>query len=194
MGRTVSTATKKLTFEEWQNLPETKQRYEIVDGVMKVPPGATYFHQRLLRRLVRQLEDYVEGGDLGEVLTAPLDLLIQRQPLRTRQPDILYLSNERVPGRTRDEVIGVQFLEVGPDLAVEILSPSNTPREIAGRLRDYHQVGVRECWLVNPKAATIEILDLTGSEPRPVATFGGSNTLVTDLLPGFELNLSEVFR
>ena len=183
-----------LTFEEWRNLPETNQRYEIVDGVMIMPPAPTYFHQQVQSRIFLRLANFVESNGLGEVLPAPFDLLIQREPLRTRQPDILYLNPQQVPGETWDEVIGIHYLEVAPDLVIEVLSPSNTRRDIESRLRDYQQLGSRECWLFSQRARTAEILDLTGPEPRSVALFNVDETFRSDLLPGFSLNLQEIFR
>ncbi len=190
----MSMATKKLTFDEWQALPETNQRYEIIDGMMSVPLSQTYFHQRLLLRITARLDDFVEQNGLGEVLPAPLDVLIQREPLRTRQPDILYLDSQQAPGKTREEVIDIRFVEVAPVLTIEILSPSNTRRELASRLGDYQQIGVRECWLFDPYSQTAEITALDGEEPRSAAVFGGEDMLRSDLLPGFELGLREIFR
>jgi Uma2 family endonuclease len=190
----MSTATQRLTYEEWLNLPETKQRYEIVDGVVCMAPGATVFHQRIMRRVERRLSDFVEINGLGEVFTPPLDILIQREPLRTRQPDILFLSARRMVIGGPEEAIATKFLDVPPDIVVEILSPSDTPSVLNRKLRDYQDIGVPECWIFSQMGRTAEVLDLTGNEPQSIATFGVEDTLRSDLLPGFELNLSEVFK
>ena len=186
-------ATKKLTYEEWLALPETKQRYEIVDGVMYMPPGPNVDHQGISQHVNIQLAGFIHFHRLGLVFTAPLDVLVQREPLRTRQPDLLYLNSERTGIRQRADYSGMNFLEVSPDIVVEILSPSNTRRELDAKLRDYQQIGVYQCWVFSPEAETAEIVDLTGSEPKTVAVFGVEETLRSDLLPGFELNLREVF-
>ena len=193
MERAVSTATKKLTFEEWQSLPETKQRYEIVDGVMIVPPGPNVDHQGIMLNVFEQLRGFVRGQGLGLVFAAPLDVLVQREPLRTRQPDVLYLNSERTGIRERADYRGMNFLEVPPDLVVEVLSPSNSRREIQSKLRDYRQVGVYECWLVSPEAETVEIIDLAGVDAATTAVFGVEDTLQSSLLPGFSLELQAVF-
>ena len=86
------TKAKKLTFEEWLNLPETKERYEIVDGVMYVPPGPSVDHQWIQYEVAARLGQFVRPRGMGVVLTAPLDVMIQREPLRVRQPDILFLE------------------------------------------------------------------------------------------------------
>ena len=189
-----STASKVLTFEEWADLPESKLHYEIVDGVMYMAPGATYFHQQISQRINLPLSNFIAANGLGEVLIPPLDVLIQREPLRTRQPDILLMSNRRLAVRGAEEAIEIKFLEVPPDLVVEVLSPSETRRILEDKLRDYQRIGVLECWLFSQLAKTAEIVDLTGGEPKTTAVFDGNQTFRSDRLPGFELNLQEVFR
>lgn len=189
-----STATKTLTFAEWANLPESKLHYEIVDGVMYMAPGATYYHQQIAQRINLPLAAFVAANGLGEVLPPPLDVLIQRDPLRTRQPDLLFLRRGRLPAHGADEAIEVKFLEIAPDLVVEVLSPSETRRILADKLRDYQRIGVPECWLFSQLAKTAEIVDLTGREPETAATFDRTQTFRSARLPGFELNLAAVFR
>lgn len=189
-----STASKVLTFEEWANLPESKLHYEIVDGVMYMAPGVTYFHQQISGRIFVPLFNFVAANRLGEVLAPPLDVLIQRAPLRTRQPDILFMSSRRLSVSGAEEAIAIKFLEVAPDVVVEVLSPSETRRILADKLRDYQRIGVLECWLFSQSAKTAEIVDLTGGEPKTTAVFDRSQTFRSNRLPGFELNLREVFR
>lgn len=189
-----SVKAKKLTFEAWLALPETKQRYEIVDGALLMPPTPTPDHQWIMMTILRPLDEFVKERDLGVVLPAPVDLLIRREPLRTRQPDILYLSAERTGIRGRAELRGLQFLEMPPDLVVEVLSPGNTRRDIEDKLKDYSQIGVRECWLVSPEAETIEVLRLSGEEAASAAILGVDGTLHSEALSDFTLHIREIFR
>lgn len=183
----MSTKAKNLTFEEWMALPETKQRYEIVDGVLLMPPAPTADHQWIMLEISVRLRSFVKERDLGVVLPAPVDLLIQREPLRTRQPDILYLSADKTGIRGRDQLQGLQFLEIPPDLVVEVLSPSNTSRDVEDKLRDYGRIGVREAWLVNLEDETIEVLRLSADTATTAATFGVDETLRSEVLAGFAL-------
>ena len=189
----MTTKASKLTFEEWQNLPETKERYDIVDGVMIVPPGPTDEHQWDSQEIFAQGRNFVRERNLGVFMMAPMSLLIQREPLRVRQPDLMYLNAERTGIRSRADLTGNHFLEVPPDVVVEVLSPSNTRREMAAKLRDYRLIGVYECWLVNPDRKTIEIIDLTGDEPESLATFGVGDVFRSQRLPGFELDFAEIY-
>ena len=189
-----SIGTKRLTYEAWRALPETKQRYEIVDGVLTMPPGPTPTHQWIMMELAVRLREFVNERDLGVVLAAPVDLVIQRDPLRTRQPDILYLSAERTGIRGPAELRELQFLEIPPDLVSEVLSPSNTRRDIEDKLEDYRQIGVKECWLISPEAETIEVLRLSAGEAVTEAIFGVDDTLRSEVLGDFILRPRDIFR
>ncbi len=191
--RAVTSKAKLLTFEEWQKLPETKQKCEVVDGVIYMPPSPDSDHQWVQQETFVRCYEFSRASRLGVFLHAPLDLVIQRSPLRVRQPDIMFLNSERTGITNRSDLKGRSPLEVSPDIVVEILSPSNTRSEMDARLEDYRQIGVYQCWLVSPEAETVEVIDLTGNEPRSLAIFGSEDTLTSDLLPGFELSLREVF-
>ena len=190
----MSTQTKGISFDEWRAMPETKQRYEIVDGVMRMPPGPSYDHQWITKKIDRRLTDFVEAKDLGIVLFAPLDLLVSREPLRVRQPDVLFLNAIRTGIRGRRELRGMQVLEVAPDIVVEVLSPSNSRRDTQEKLEDYRRLGVLECWLVSPEAETVEVLSLGPEGISTDAVFSRNDTLVSVVLQGFELPLQEVFE
>ena len=190
----MSTYTKKLTYEEWLGLPETKQRYEIVDGVMHMPPGPTGEHQWIAQQVFLKGSNFALNNPTGVFMMAPYDLMVQREPLRIRQPDVMYLNSDRTGIRGIAQLRGVKFLEVVPDIVIEVLSPSNTRREMDSKLRDYQQIGVYQCWVFSPEAETAEIINLTGNEPTTTNIHAVEEILTSDLLPGFQLKLMEVFR
>ena len=189
-----SIEAKRLTFEAWLALPETRQRYEIVDGVMLMAPAPTPTHQWIMQRIFLRLTSFVEDRALGVVLVAPVDLVIQRAPLRTRQPDILYLSAERSGVKGPAELRGLQFLETPPDLVVEVLSASNSRGDIEERLADYKRIGVLERWLVSPEAETIEVLRLSAAEAATEAIFGFNDTLSSEVMGDFTMNVRHIFK
>jgi Uma2 family endonuclease len=190
----MSTRTEKLTFEAWLALPETRQRYEIVDGELIMPPGPTPDHQWVAQEIFILLRNFVNEGKLGVAMMAPLDLLIQREPLRTRQPDILYLSAERTGIRGRADLLGMQYLEVPPDLVVEVLSPGNSRRDMESKLEDYRSIGVLECWLVSPEAETVEVLSLSLAGISSTGIYGIDGAVESRVLGDITLALREVFR
>ena len=186
---TTTTGTQtKLTYEEYLNEPETMLRYDIVDGEVIMSAAPNPYHQRTSKRIFRPLDLYVTERGLGEILYAPLDIIMQRDPLRTRQPDLLFISNERVGIIQDDRIHG------GPDLVVEILSPSNSRADIEGKLADYARIGVGECWLVAPQGRTVETLLQDGGEWKRISIRGVGENVETLVLQGLELPVSEIFQ
>ena len=179
--------TSRLTFDDYLNGPEIKERHDIVDGEMIMAPAPTVEHQRILLRLIRSLDSFVTEHRLGEVLFAPVDVLIQQEPLRTRQPDLLFVSKER-------SGIMSTIVEGAPDLVVEILSPGNTRREVEEKLSDYALLGVRECWLISPEGRTVEVLALADDAWRRAALHGIGDDIQSEVLEGVEVGVSQRFE
>ena len=190
----MTTKARKLTYEEWLRLPESKQKCEVIDGVVLMPPGPDADHQWIQQEIFAYCRDFARSSGLGVLMQAPLDLVIQRNPLRVRQPDIMFLNSRRTGIQGRRDLQGRSPLEVSPDIVIEVLSPGNTRREVDARLGDYKQAGAYQCWTFSPQAETAEIIDLTGDEPKSLAVFGVGDILRSELLPGFWLSLAEVFN
>ena len=104
--KAMTSKAKLLTFEEWRELPETKQKCEIVDGVMCMPPSPDSDHQWVQQETFVRCHEFSRTSRLGVFLHAPLDLVIQRSPLRVRQPDIMFLNSERTGIRNRSDLEG----------------------------------------------------------------------------------------
>jgi Uma2 family endonuclease len=175
-----------LTYEEYLELPEMGARYDIVDGELIMAPAPTVQHQIMLRNVFLPLHQFVTQHQLGQVLFAPLDILIQRSPLRTRQPDVLFVSNERA-------LILKDIIEGAPDLIVEVLSPSNTRADIESKLVDYASIGVLECWLVSPEARTVEVLTLSDGNWQRLALHGLGDQVHSNVLVGLVIPVVEIF-
>jgi Uma2 family endonuclease len=185
--------THKLTYEEYLAMPEMRCRYEIIDGEMIMAPSPIPIHQWIVGNLYRPLHGFVSQNRLGAVLMAPLDIIIRRDPLRTRQPDILFLSAERSGITSGAQFRGLGLLQHAPDLVIEILSPMNTRRELAEKLEDYQSIGVRECWIVSPEAQTVEVVRLSPEGMQTLDIFGTGMTIHSEILQGFALSVEEVF-
>ncbi len=188
-----TTGTKRLTFDQWQALPEMKRKCEVVDGVLVMPPGPFGEHIWASRVFFRGLDSFVTEHGLGFAFHAPFDILVQRDPLRVRQPDV-FVVNAELSGFTHpSQLMGLPFLEAPPLLVVEVLSPSNTRREMEARLADYQSIGVPECWLANFPTRSVEVLRLTADAAITVATYGMGDTLRSEALPGFALPIADIF-
>ena len=185
--------TKRLTFEEWQALPETKQKCEVVDGVLVMPPSPFGEHAWSIQVILGALYPFLAETGLGIALAAPYDVLIRREPLRVRQPDILVVDGVLTGISRPADLTGMPHLVSPPLLVVEVLSPSNTPRDIEDRLADYRSIGVPECWLASFATRTIQVLRLTSDASITVATYGLGEVLRSEVIPGFELSVDDVF-
>jgi len=191
-GIIMAVEVKTITYQEYLAMPEMKQRYEIIDGEIIMCPAPTFDHQWIAGNIFEVLRPFVRQRKLGAVLDAPLDVVVCHDPLRTRQPDILYLSFER-SGKTLAELRAMPALEIPPDLTVEVLSPGNTRREMRDKLQDYINIGVRECWLVSPEAQTVEVLRLSSEGATTVNLFGIDDTLRSEVLTDFSLKVEDIF-
>ena len=181
------TLQTKLTYRDYLDSPETKARYEIIDGELLMAAGPTRSHQTISGNIYRPVQRYVSEHGLGHVWYAPLDVIVRQEPLRVRQPDLLFVSNEN-SGILSDRIYG------GPDLVVEILSPSNSRVDIDSKLADYAQIGVRECWIVSPQARTVEALGLEGGQYSRLSLSGLGDIVESRVLSGFHLPVSQIFE
>lgn len=185
--------TKRLTFEEWQALPIIKQKCEVVDGVLVMPPSPFGEHPWTIGVMLDALRPFLTGRGLGIALTAPYDVLIQREPLRVRQPDFLVVNAELTGIARPADLGGLPYLEYPPLLVVEVLSPSNTRRDIEQRLADYRSIGVPECWLSRFPSQSVEVLRLMPEGAVRVSSYGMGDILRSEVLPGFELAIADIF-
>ena len=128
-------------------------RYEILDGESYVSVAPSKRHQRLLRRLLRLIDDHVGPAGLGEVFFAPVDVWLSDED-RT-QPDLVYLSADRL------SIYGERIVEGAPDLLVEVASPSTRVADLVAKRRHFEHNGVREYWIADPDSKTLTILCLT---------------------------------
>jgi Uma2 family endonuclease len=178
---------KHLTYQQYLDLPEMKARYSIVDGIFVMDAVPTPEHQLILQELLLKLVPFIREHRLGELFIAPLDIVIRRDPLRTRQPDLMFISHWRC------SIIRQQVIEGGPDLVIEILSPSNTRRELEEKLQDYQAIGVREAWIVAPQAQTVEVLQLSPERIERLGLYGLGDPIVSQVLSELQLTVDDIF-
>ena len=143
-----------LTYKDYEALPADGRRYEIHDGELSVTPAPNPQHQRVSANLFVALRRHVEERGLGEVLYAPIDVILSDTSIV--QPDIVFLDH------SRRSAIGRRGIEGPPTLAVEILLPSTTGIDRTTKRQLYARYGVPYFWVVDPEARMIEALVLEG--------------------------------
>jgi Uma2 family endonuclease len=186
----MTVAADQLTYEQYMQEGEVDRRYDIIDGVRIFMTNPTIAHQKVQGNIYTEIRVWRRQSQAGEVILAPCDILIQRSPLRTRQPDLLFISHERLGGRDLDDPAP---LDPAPELVVEILSPSDTRSVLDDKLADYVKVGVQECWVVSRRFQTVEVLRVTPAGTETVATSGMGETVLSVAFPGLTLAVAEVF-
>jgi Uma2 family endonuclease len=161
-----------------------KRLCELVDGVL-VEKTMGYYESYIAATLIRLLGNFVVEHDLG--IVAGADGMLRLAPGLVRIPDVSFVSWEKLPGRRLPRQA---IPDLVPDLAVEVLSESNTSREMARKLDEYFLLGVRLVWLVNPLTESIAI----HTSRHQSTVLDKSATLEGGmLLPGFTLQLSALF-
>ena len=175
----------KFTVSDYMSTPEGT-RYQLLDGEMILAPPPTEKHQTVLANLAEAVRRFVRQRNLGRVWFAPLDVVLSNHDVA--QPDLMFVSNERAGIVTEPNVQGA------PDLVVEILSPSTAGYDQGYKRALYAQHGVREYWLVDPDAETVEVLVLGEEGLSPHRVFEPGQTLESPLLQGLYLDLEDLFR
>lgn len=181
-------------FVDWEgylNLPSELTHYEIIDGEVRPLASPTLKHQKVVRQFTRILDPIIQEKRLGELLSAPFDFVVRRDPVRTRQPDLFFLSRERFGdlAQLEDE----SRLERAPDLVIEVLSPSDTYSVWSDKLHDYHRIRVPEVWAVDPERREIEVLVYEDTGYRTLGWFSGEQPVKSIVLKDIELQPAQVF-
>ncbi|MFB3904287.1 MAG: Uma2 family endonuclease [Acidobacteriota bacterium] len=174
----------RFTYTDYTHLPEGLS-YELIDGDFYMVPAPRPFHQIVAARVLNVLSRHVHKHDLGEVIPAPCDVKLSEYDVV--QPDILFIAKKRLA------IIEQLYVAGPPDLIVEVLSESDPSRDTEIKRKLYSRYGVREYWIVDLKGS-VQMLIREQAELRLSRTFHAEETLVSQLLPDFRLDLSDVFR
>lgn len=162
---------------------------ELVRGMLVMMSPAGFEHGVITQRIAAFLHAYVAGRRLGVVTAAETGFLLARSPDTVRAADVAFVAESRLPrGRT------VGFFEGAPDLAVEVLSPSEL-RDDAARTRVTDKIagwlaaGCLEVWSVDPGSRTVTV----HTASRGSRLFNEAETFVSAAVPGLEVTITELF-
>ena len=158
--------------------------YELVDGVL-LEKTMGYYESFLAIRIATLLSNFVDPRKLG--IVAGADGMLRLAAGLVRIPDVSFISWDRLPGR---RVPREPIPRLAPNLAIEVLSKSNTRQEMADKLVDYFTAGFQLVWYVDPDARTVTVY----SSPEQFRTLGENELLDGgDVLPGFSVKVADVF-
>ncbi|HVO43872.1 MAG TPA: Uma2 family endonuclease [Aggregatilineales bacterium] len=177
--------TSENVHEVMAKLGPSDKRYEVVNGVLveMSPSGdraaitALWFGALIL--------GYVEAHDLGEVTGADGGYELSLTPYIVRAPDVAFVAKERLTGP-----MDGKYYHFAPDLAVEVVSPQDTAREVHDKVLEYLRFGVRLIWVVYPESRTIDVHQAAGAHTLKIddELTGG------DVLPSFRVPVRDVFK
>lgn len=178
-------ATRLLTAEEFAALPEDGWVSELVRGrVVNMPPPGMG-HGGMQAELAARLMGHVKPRGLGRVVVGS-GVILERGPDTVRAPDVaLFRSREG-----DDDRLPAGYAETMPDLAVEIVSPSDRRPAVRRKAESYLAAGIPLVWIVDPRARTVRVY-AAGTEPRVVRE--GEVLDGGDVVPGFALAVAELF-
>jgi Uma2 family endonuclease len=175
-----------LTAEELLYLPDNGRRQELVEGELFEMPPAGGMLGGVAMTIGMFLASYVMGNRLGHVFAAETGFILARDPDTVRAPDAAFVSYDKLP----QGELPLGYLEMCPDLAVEVTSPNDSAREVQEKTDSWLAAGTAEVWVVSPRQQTVTVHRLGG--PPTVIDYSG--TLAGgDLLPGFEVSVEQLF-
>lgn len=177
------------TADDLLKLSESRNvRYELVAGELRVMEPARAAHGLIEINLLGALIPHVRTHDLGGLFTSDTGFRIKREPDTVRAPDIAFVQAGRLPPEGLDNDAG--FLDLAPDLAIEVTSPSDTVASLGEKIAEYLGVGVRLVWVVDPANRTVTVYAADRSArllTEADAVNGG------DVLPGFRCPVADLF-
>ncbi|HVR39197.1 MAG TPA: Uma2 family endonuclease [Thermoanaerobaculia bacterium] len=174
------TVATQMTADELLQLPDDGWRYELVHGELRKmsPTGAD--HGDVAAQIIISLGAHVNQKKLGKVYTAEAGFRISRNPDTVRAPDVAFVRAERV-------VKTPKYFEGPPDVAFEVVSPSDSYSDIEEKTLDWLRAGVRAVVIVDPRTKSVRL-------HRDARAVNVTDVLeIDDVIPGWRMALSEIF-
>jgi Uma2 family endonuclease len=175
-----------MTLDDYLSGPEEMRRRELVWGVVREPPSPYVLHQKVLVRITALLDAHVRERDLGTVLVAPMDVILDSDKPLVVQPDVMFVSH------ARDSIIR-EFVWGAPDLVVEVASSGTTAYDRTTKLEWYATYGAREYWLVDFAPRGVTIVTFDGERQTAIRTARMDEPISSTVLPEFTHTVDAFF-
>lgn len=181
----MSTATRLITAEQLMQMPDDRRR-ELVRGEIREMAPSGFDHGATVDNFQVALSGHVRAHRLGVVVGAETGFRLSRNPDTVRGVDVGFVRADRIPATGRPTT----YWEGAPDLAVEVVSPSDTVEAVEEKVDDYISAGCAMVVVINPRRRTLTV-HRGGRDPvvlRESDTFSGG-----DVVPGFQCPVAAVF-
>lgn len=177
-------AKKVYTAEDVWQLSLEDKHFELINGELFPMAPSKLRHSRIAGRIAIQMGHYALEHQLGEVYVAEPGFQFPNGSVLV--PDVAFIAISRLPPET--DAPG--FEKIVPDLAIEVVSDSNTKIEMHQKIQLFFAAGTRQMWVVYPRSRTVYVY----SAPDKVVILQGDSTIdAGDVLPGYSLRLSDIF-
>lgn len=171
--------------EQYYQLPDGPPYFQLIEGELFMSPSPDFYHQELVTNLASEIRHFLKIYPIGKVAVAPSDVEFNGKNIY--QPDVFFIRRERLG------IIDRHGAKGPPDLVVEVISSSTGRLDLGPKKANYAKSGVVEFWAIYPREKKVEVFRFQESGSAPVQTLGLTDTLRTELLPGWELSAAELF-
>jgi Uma2 family endonuclease len=177
---------KTMTAEELLRLPDDGMRHELVDGELRSMPPTGWEHGGVELDIAFNLKQALRGRGVGRVAGGEVGFRLRRDPDTVRAADVAFVRAARLP---KGRLAG--YFEGAPDLAVEVVSPSDTASDVEEKVRDWLRFGAGAVWVVHPSGPglMVRLPDGTARHHGPEDEVDGG-----DAVPGFRMKLADLLR
>ena len=177
-----TTQTHLMTADELIRLPDDSHCHELIKGELltMTPPG--YPHGTVTMNLSLLLGNYVKTNNLGRA-AGEMGYKLESDPDTVLAPDISFIARDRMG------TVSEGYRSGPPDLAVEVLSPSDRKAQVEGKTSLWLELGAKSVWNVDPRKRTVEVIRADGHRKL----FHETDELIDDTVPGFRVKVSEIF-
>ena len=180
--------TSLVTAAELLQLPAGMgKRYELVAGELRVMSPSGWEHGEIVYNLQTLLGHYIRQHGLGRGFGAETGFLLRRNPDTVRAPDFAFIAKKHLPDTKPKEA----FWPGAPDLAVEVLSPSDRMGEVDEKIEEWLAAGCAAVWVVDPKLQTVTIYQ---SPTNVLVKTAGEIFNGDPVVPGFSCAVDELFQ
>lgn len=178
--------TKLTTIEDLEQISDDECRYDLIQGKLIRMAPAGWSPGRIAAKIAKIVGNFVAEHDLGEVGAAETGFILSRDPDVLLAPDVSFIRSDRLP----DDEGSLGFLALAPDFVVEVISPSDSASYVTDKFLEYLNAGVQLVWTVHPSQKMVTVF----TPDRASRIFTEEEELDGgEVLPGFTLNVAEIF-
>lgn len=176
-----------VTVDDLAAVPEDGNRYEVIEGELFVSRAPAFIHQMIISKLIGSIQAYLDHNPIGVVVTTPGVIFSHIDGVI---PDLVYVSHER-----RKLILENERLRAAPELIVEVMSPGaeNERRDPIVKRQLYGKYAVREYWIIDPQARSIEVYVLRYDYLHLATVYANADIINTSFLPGWEMSVEKLF-